>query len=119
MAPRMRRRGECGSSPPLRAATGRTAEARRAGSKPSKRTTTIMSPKPKRSTRQSAGRASRAGLSGGLTRLSTKGADHPRKECAEDGSQKGEQRALSQDELDEAAAPGANRNTQSHLMRAG
>ncbi len=119
MAPRMRRRDECGFAPPLRAVTGRTAEARRAGSKPSKRTTTMMSPKPKRSTRQSAGRARRAGSSGGLTRLSTKGADHAAKNCAKDGSEKGEQRALGQDELDESTTAGADRDAESHLMGAG
>src|SRR6202034_793170 len=41
------------------------------------------------------------------------------KECAKDGSQEGEQRALSQDELDEATTAGADRDAESHLMGAG
>lgn len=76
MPPRTRRRDECRSSPPLRTATGRTAGARRAGSSPSNRTTRKISPNPKQRTCQSAPRARRTGLSGGLARLSTKGAVH-------------------------------------------
>jgi hypothetical protein len=48
-----------------------------------------------------------------------KGGRPRRKQCAEDGSQKGEQRALRQYELDEPMAAGADRDSESHLMGAG
>ena len=67
---------ECGSSPPFRMLAGFTEEARSAGSNPKSRTTTRVSPIPKPSTRESAGRIIRAGLSGGLIMLTTNGADH-------------------------------------------
>ena len=48
-----------------------------------------------------------------------KGRRPRRKECAEDGSQESQQRALAQDELDEATTAGADRDAESHLMGAG
>ena len=48
-----------------------------------------------------------------------KGRRPRRKECAKDGSQEGEQRALRQDELDQATTAGADRDAESHLMGAG
>jgi hypothetical protein len=72
----MRWRRACGSSPPLSALTGCTAEARSAGAKPKSSMTPTVSAKPNPTTRQSAGRNRRAGWSGGLIMLTTSGADH-------------------------------------------
>jgi len=72
----IKRRRECGSSPPLRALAGLTAEARNAGAKPNNKVTTRVSATPNPSTLQSAGRTSRAGWSGGLIIPTTTGADH-------------------------------------------
>src|SRR6266446_10510799 len=72
----IKRRRECGSSPPLSVLTGLIAEARTAGSRPNRKVTPRVSTKAKAKTRQSAGRNSRAGLSGGLILLTTNGAAH-------------------------------------------
>src|SRR6266481_6731353 len=72
----IKRRFECGSSPPLSALTGLTDEARNAGANPKSKVTPSATAKPKPRTRQSAGSASRAGLSGGLIMLTTNGPDH-------------------------------------------
>jgi hypothetical protein len=64
------------ADPPLSALASLTAEARSAGARPNKSVTPRVSARPNPSTRQSAGRDSRAGLSGGLIRLTTNGADH-------------------------------------------
>ena len=76
ISPCISRRRECGSSPPFNAIAGFTPEARSAGARPNSSVTPSVSASPKPSTRQSAGSDSRAGLSAGLIRLTTNGADH-------------------------------------------
>src|SRR5271166_3575021 len=56
---------------------------------------------------------------GGIDEAEHKGRRPRRKECAKDGSQEGEQRALAQNELDEATTAGADRDSESHLLGAG
>ncbi len=72
----IRRRRECGSSPPLRALTGLTEEARSAGARPNRKVTMRASESAKPSTRRSAGSARRAGVSGELIMPRMNGADH-------------------------------------------
>ena len=56
---------------------------------------------------------------GGIDEAEHKGRRPRRKNCAKDGSEKSEQRALGQDELDESTTAGADRDAESHLMGAG
>ncbi len=72
----IRRRRECGSSPPFIALAGLTPEARSAGARPNRNVTPSASARANPSTRQSAGRTKRAGLSGGLIMPTMNGADH-------------------------------------------
>src|ERR1700722_3608209 len=72
----MRRRRECGSSPPLSALAGLTVEARSAGAKPNRSVTPKASAMANPMPRQSAGSDRRSGLSGELILPTTNGADH-------------------------------------------
>jgi hypothetical protein len=56
---------------------------------------------------------------GGIDEAEHKGRRPRREECAKDGSEEGEQRALGKDELDEATTAGADRDSESHLLSAG
>jgi len=78
--------GSAGRHPPFSSLLGLIAEARSAGKTPKKTgDEECEGPMPKPKTRQSAGRMRRAGLSGGLMRLTTKGADHAAKKAANKG----------------------------------
>ena len=85
------RRRECGSSPPLSALTGLTAEARSAGSMPNRNVTPSASASAKPSTRQSAGSARRAGSFGGLIIPRIYGADHHANSAPRDVARKASQ----------------------------
>jgi hypothetical protein len=72
----IRRRRECGSSPPLSALAGFTDDARGAGARPNRMVTAKVRATANEVTRQSAGRMRRAGSSGGLIMPTTNGAAH-------------------------------------------
>jgi hypothetical protein len=113
----IRRRRECGSSPPLSALAGLTAEARSAGARPNSSVTPRVSARPNPSTRQSAGRIQAHRIVRRIDHADDERRGPPGEHAAERGRQKPSHGASTSTSCTRRQASRADRDAQRHLAR--
>ena len=92
-------------------------EVRSAGASPNRNVTPSVNASANANSRQSAGSINRAGLSAGLIRLTTNGADHHANNPPTADASRREHRAFHQNQLNQPPSPRADRHTQRHFAR--
>ena len=113
----IRRRRECGSSPPLSALTGLTEEARSAGSMPNRNVTQSASASAKPSTPPVRGKRQASRVARRINHPKDMGRGPPRKQRAQGRGEEGQPGALHENQLHQTPSPCADRYAQRHLTR--